>query len=127
MSEPVSPPKFLGCQEVHRLMSVSQRTSGKCHRRLSIRFPGREVAIELWWPQEAVCKGAQYGDKKKQARQGGECGSQQDRFKPQVNAPTKMSEAGVNAKAEMSRPSNTERSGNQGTKCWTELEGVRQG
>lgn len=108
-------------------MSVSQRTSGKCHRRLSIRFPGREVAIELWWPQEAVCKGAQYGDKKKQARQGGESGSQQDRFKPQVNPPTKMSEAGVNAKAEMSRPSNTERSGKSGYQVLDRTRGRKAG
>jgi hypothetical protein len=48
--------------------------------------------------------------------------SQQDRFKPQVKSPTKMSEAGVNAKAEMSRPSNTERSGKSGFQL---LDGTR--
>jgi hypothetical protein len=48
--------------------------------------------------------------------------SQQDRFKPQVKSPTKMSEAGVNAKAEMSRPSDTERSGKSGFQL---LDGTR--
>jgi hypothetical protein len=86
------------------------------HQRLFNRSPGREVAVELWCQWEAgVCKDAQCGDKRR-ARQGGECGiqCQQDRFKPQVNSLTKMSEVGVEAKAEMTRPSNTKHSGKSG-------------
>jgi hypothetical protein len=47
--------------------------------------------------------------------------------KPPVNSLTKMSEVGVEAKAEMTCPPNTEHQGNQGSSCQTELEGIRQG